>query len=257
MSEGTQNKPAKASGRLSLAGAVIGAIAASACCLGPLLLVALGVGGAWASRLRAVEPFRPLFLALSITLLAFAFYRAYARAGTSCGADGSCEPPRTRRISRAVLWVVAVLVVGLLAFPYLARGLMARCNRSAGAGTQPAAADCCVIPGSAGGSAAQTSATGEKTPFNVGREAMFSVETLECPLVPGIGCGHLLAPIIGRINRIEGIERSFTNWTGDRIRIVAAKSADRDAAAERARTLLDADSRKPVHADRGSCPSIA
>src|SRR5690554_1672995 len=38
------------------------AIGASLCCLGPLLLLSLGIGGAWISGLTALQPFRPLFV---------------------------------------------------------------------------------------------------------------------------------------------------------------------------------------------------
>ena len=46
-------RPWTASGSL-LAGAAA-AVGASACCAGPLLLVLLGIGGAWGSRLVALE----------------------------------------------------------------------------------------------------------------------------------------------------------------------------------------------------------
>ena len=75
----SQNQTPRAS--WSVTGAVLTAVAASACCVGPLILVALGVGVAWASRLSAFEPYRPLFIALTVGLLGFGFYRAYRPAG--------------------------------------------------------------------------------------------------------------------------------------------------------------------------------
>jgi MerT mercuric transport protein len=55
--------------RLAVTGSVLAgaaaALGASACCAGPLLLVVLGVGGAWGSRLTALQPFQPLFVAVS------------------------------------------------------------------------------------------------------------------------------------------------------------------------------------------------
>ncbi|MFM0758528.1 mercuric transporter MerT family protein, partial [Paraburkholderia strydomiana] len=61
-----------------LAGAAA-AFGASACCAGPLLLVVLGVGGAWGSRLTALQPFQPLFVAISVVFFAVAFRRLYSR----------------------------------------------------------------------------------------------------------------------------------------------------------------------------------
>jgi len=47
---------------LALLGGILAAITASMCCTGPLLLVLLGMGGAWVSGLTALEPFRPVSL---------------------------------------------------------------------------------------------------------------------------------------------------------------------------------------------------
>ena len=46
----------------TLAGAVLAGIGASACCVGPLLLLSMGIGGAWIVHLTALEPYRPVFL---------------------------------------------------------------------------------------------------------------------------------------------------------------------------------------------------
>lgn len=44
----------------SLSASAAATIAASLCCVGPLVLVILGIGGAWISNLRVLEPWRPL-----------------------------------------------------------------------------------------------------------------------------------------------------------------------------------------------------
>ena len=46
----------------SMIAAVIAAIGASLCCIGPLVLLALGISGAWISYLTALEPYRPIFI---------------------------------------------------------------------------------------------------------------------------------------------------------------------------------------------------
>jgi mercuric ion transport protein len=40
----------------------LAAILASTCCLGPLILVALGLSGAWIGNLTKLEPYRPFFI---------------------------------------------------------------------------------------------------------------------------------------------------------------------------------------------------
>jgi mercuric transport protein len=106
-------------------GALFAALAASICCVGPLVLVALGIGGAWASSLRALEPYRPIFIVVTLGLLGFAFYRAYRRShGPACAPGGSCAVPRVTRVGRTMLWILTPLISALLAFPYFAPQLL-------------------------------------------------------------------------------------------------------------------------------------
>lgn len=117
----TEERATEATGGWSLGGALLAAVVASVCCIGPLVLLALGVGGAWAGSLRALEPFRPAFIVITLGLLGFAFDRAYRTpAAASCGPDGSCAVPRATRISRVALWIATPLIIALLAFPCIA-----------------------------------------------------------------------------------------------------------------------------------------
>ena len=65
--------------RWGLIGAVGAAVAASICCLGPLVLLFLGVGGAWIVSLTALEPYRPLFVLVTFGFLSLAFYTVYGK----------------------------------------------------------------------------------------------------------------------------------------------------------------------------------
>lgn len=95
------------------------AIGASACCAGPLLLVLLGVGGAWGSRLVALESWQPLFLAATVVSFGFAFNRLYRRP-QECEPGQACALPAVQRRQRAFFWVVALLAVVLTSFPLYA-----------------------------------------------------------------------------------------------------------------------------------------
>src|SRR5213594_2476750 len=94
---------------LSLTGAIVAGLAASACCLGPLVLTIVGIGGA-ASAL-ALAPYRPYFLVLTAGLLGLAFYLTYRRPATTCAPRNACEMPRASRIGKMLLWLVTVVVV--------------------------------------------------------------------------------------------------------------------------------------------------
>ena len=47
------------------AGGVVGAFLASACCIGPLVLLTLGISGAWIGNLTALEPYKPIFAVIA------------------------------------------------------------------------------------------------------------------------------------------------------------------------------------------------
>ena len=47
-------------------GGIIAALGAGVCCVGPLLLLLLGVSGSWIGNLTAFEPYRPLFIAFVV-----------------------------------------------------------------------------------------------------------------------------------------------------------------------------------------------
>ena len=107
-------------GRLPLIGGVIAAIAASLCCVGPLVLVMLGIGGAWVANLTVLEPFRPYFLGAAIIALFFAWKKIYRAPAAVCTPGSLCATPQTNRIYKVLFWMVVVLVVLALVFPYLA-----------------------------------------------------------------------------------------------------------------------------------------
>lgn len=102
-----------------MAGALGAAVAASACCTVPLLLVSMGVGGAWVSTLTALESYRPLFIALALGLLGLAFYRSQrALRLADCDCDIETVPK-----SKSILMILgAFATIALVASPLLLGG---------------------------------------------------------------------------------------------------------------------------------------
>jgi mercuric ion transport protein len=94
------------------------AILASTCCLGPLILVALGLSGAWIGNLTLLEPYRPFFIAVALVALFFAG-RSIFRPGRACQPGAVCAVPRTRHIYKLLFVAVSVLVLIALVFPYV------------------------------------------------------------------------------------------------------------------------------------------
>jgi mercuric ion transport protein len=101
-----------------LAAGGMAALLASACCLGPLLLVSLGLTGVWIGQLQVLEPFRPYAIAMALMALFFAHRRVF-RPEAACNPGDVCAVPRNRMIYKGIFWAVAVLVLIAIAYPYV------------------------------------------------------------------------------------------------------------------------------------------
>lgn len=92
-------------------GGVIGAILASTCCIAPLVLVTLGVSGAWIGNLTALEPYKLYFAGVAIVFIGLGFRQVYYKTKPAC-ADGSyCARPESSLLTKTALWLATVLVV--------------------------------------------------------------------------------------------------------------------------------------------------
>lgn len=105
-------------GRGALAVGGLAAILASTCCLGPLVLVALGFSGAWIGNLTVLEPYRPIFISMALVAMFFAWRRIF-RPVAACRPGEVCAIPQVRTTYKLIFWIVAALVLVALGFPYV------------------------------------------------------------------------------------------------------------------------------------------
>ncbi len=106
-------------GLRSLLAAGLAALLASACCLGPLALIALGFSGAWISRLTMLEPYQPIFIGAAAAALFFAGRRLW-RPVAQCAPGEMCALPRVRLAYQLLFVGVCVLLLMALVFPLFA-----------------------------------------------------------------------------------------------------------------------------------------
>lgn len=123
--EAVQNVAASAPAKPTAAGkpiaaGVLAGIAGSVCCVGPLVLVTIGVGGAWVSQLVAMQAWSPLFIGLAALSFGVAARKLFF-APKVCAPGTPCADPRTLRNQRVVFAIVTPLVAALLAFPLYAK----------------------------------------------------------------------------------------------------------------------------------------
>ena len=102
--------------KLTNIGVITGSLLASLCCIGPLALASLGLGGAGFAA--GLEKFRPYFMGFTFLTLGFAFYMNYRKKEVECE-DGSCKVESGSKTNKIILWLITGIALILISFPYI------------------------------------------------------------------------------------------------------------------------------------------
>ena len=95
-------------------GSILSGLAASACCIGPLVFSLLGLGSfGFAATL---EKWRPLFMAVTFGFLGLAFFFTYRKREVACE-GGTCKVKTSSNAQKITLWTVAALAAALAFYP--------------------------------------------------------------------------------------------------------------------------------------------
>jgi mercuric ion transport protein len=105
---------------LVAAGSLVGALAASSCCILPLVLFSLGVSGAWIGNFTRLAPYQPYFIAVTIGCLGYGYWLVYRSAKLACADGDACARRLPNRLVKTGLIVASLLVVAALGFDFLA-----------------------------------------------------------------------------------------------------------------------------------------
>lgn len=102
---------------LPIIGGVIAAIGAGLCCVGPFVLLMLGISGAWIGNLTLLEPYRPLFIAAVMALFGWAGWQVH-RPIEACQPDTACSVSQTRKRQQIIVWITAMVALVLVTSSY-------------------------------------------------------------------------------------------------------------------------------------------
>ena len=102
------------------AGGIVGAVLASSCCVIPLVLVMLGVSGAWIGSLTALAPYEPYFVGVTLAFLAGGFWHVYFRKKPDCADGRYCARPESSIVTKSALWGGTILIVMALTMQWWA-----------------------------------------------------------------------------------------------------------------------------------------
>ena len=99
-------------------GGIVGGLLASACCVLPLVLFTLGIGGAWVGQLTALAPYQPWFWGAGAVFVVAGLISTRRRRRT-CRVEGACRPSRGQQLVHAALWVAAGLLAVSALWPWI------------------------------------------------------------------------------------------------------------------------------------------
>ena len=105
--------------RLIAAGGILGALAASTCCILPLVLFSLGISGAWIGQLTALSPYQPIFIVFTLLCLVYGNWLVYRKPKIACDEGAACARPLPDRLVKSMLWLATALVALAFAWPVI------------------------------------------------------------------------------------------------------------------------------------------
>ncbi len=175
--------------RLAVGGAIAAAIAASLCCVGPVLFAVLGLGAFGAASFFAAA--RPYLLAGAVLLLAVGFYWTYFRRQAACAPGEACATKPVNRIGRVGLWIASVAVIAFALAPYYIGHVASALSR------RPA-------------SLTTTPTTNQNVPA-ASQDTQNSVETVTVK-VEGMSCTACEVPIRDALARTPGVRAADVSY---------------------------------------------
>jgi mercuric ion transport protein len=105
---------------LMAAGGLLGALAASSCCLLPVVLFSLGVSGAWIGNFTRLAPYQPYFIATTFLFLGAGYWLVHRASKQVCAEREACARPLPNRWVKIALVLATILVGAALGLDFLA-----------------------------------------------------------------------------------------------------------------------------------------
>jgi len=102
------------------AGSLLAALAASSCCILPLILFSIGVSGAWISNFTPLAAYQPIFIVATLACVGAGAWLSRRTARDACSEADVCARPLPRRLVKVALVVATMLVAAALSVDFFA-----------------------------------------------------------------------------------------------------------------------------------------
>jgi len=104
---------------LPLIGGLVTALLSTVCCIVPLILLLLGIGGSWVANLTSLEPYKPYFISVSILFLAFAYWQIFLQK-QECEEGKLCAVPENKKKYKIIFWMASLIILTSASVSYWA-----------------------------------------------------------------------------------------------------------------------------------------
>ncbi len=105
--------------KTSLTSGVLASVAATLCCVMPFVLLMLGIGGVWIGYLVTLEPYQPIFIAVALVALFFAYKGIFINNNDCSENDKFCANPSVNRLYKITFYIVAITLILSIVAPYV------------------------------------------------------------------------------------------------------------------------------------------
>ena len=106
--------------KIAALGGIVGALAASACCILPVALFSLGIGVAWIGNLTQLAPYQPYFIAATLVFIGTGYWLVYRSSKVACSDGEACARPLPNRLVKITLLAATIIVIAAWSFDYIA-----------------------------------------------------------------------------------------------------------------------------------------
>src|SRR5262249_2780513 len=90
VSERVRNSSLDKGHKLLATGGILCGLAASSCCILPVLLFSLGIGGAWIGNFTQLAPYQPYFIGATVAFTGAGYWLVYRSSKVACADDEAC-----------------------------------------------------------------------------------------------------------------------------------------------------------------------
>src|SRR5262249_6410135 len=120
LSEQPDNASLSKGQKIAALGGIVGALAASSCCILPVALFGLGIGGAWIGNFTQLAPYQPYFIAATLAFIGTGYWLVYRSSKLACADGEPCARPLSNRLVKIALFAATIIVIAAWGFDYIA-----------------------------------------------------------------------------------------------------------------------------------------